>query len=682
MTAFGIPLQDALARSLIDPAYARPGGKPTSPASLRTGKHKPAWAWLNLPPYNKPCDVVSGSPMTIIGATVVPSPFGWEFSGNGNNHRLDIGSVPSTHPLSLFGRDSSFTLAGECYWDGGLPSNYPRFYDKSSGGGAANGYAMYVQDVGSPEFVFQVESFYQGVPVVPGRIVFVVVPGTAANEKVLHVWNGGSWKTPVSVTRAFPSATTNAAIGNWNHSTDRNWSGSISGFAVFHHNMGELLGKRVALDMWRYTLEPANDSPFVLPVTSTGGGGISVTLDAATIDVGATDLAAVLAGLAVPLGDATAAFEASGMAAALGSISSAIGTAAVEVLTSDMQTLLGSVVESLQPAVLDLTADGMTVGGGGVAIDIGVAGVDLSVIDMTPVLGTISAIVEQAVIDVISSDMITMLGAVTESLGSAAVDVTADGMTVQSGGQIVSMGEAAVDVQASDLAAVLSGVSATLGEAAIDLAATDPAAVLSGVTATLTGAVIEALASGLGVTVGVPVIDLGSAEIETTAGPMAVVLSLSPIILGDAAIDLYAASPSIGTGDFLAAIGTATITVDVENMTVTVTDSCTSPQERRLFDRADLKRNNSLLRVFGETVEFTALGLSVKAVYVRGGDRVPVAGLNPREARDRIVCKTTDVCSYGIDQGESVTVRGATFTVTGDDPGINGMTTFYLRRVN
>lgn len=127
-------------------------------------------------------------------------------------------------------------------------------------------------------------------------------------------------------------------------------------------------------------------------------------------------------------------------------------------------------------------------------------------------------------------------------------------------------------------------------------------------------------------------------------------------------------------------ISPAVETASAQSITLFDAGSCADQPDNRLFDRSDRKRNASLLRVFGEPVYFPSVELTVTAIYVRGVERVPVGGLNPRESRDRIVCMTTDICAYNFSQGETVEVRGVSFNVVGVDPGINGMTSLPLRR--
>lgn len=578
MAAFGIPVQDALARSLIDSAYAKPGGKPTSRARLRTGQYKPAWAWLNLPPYNKPFDVVSGSPMTITGATVVPSPFGWEFSGNGNSHRLEIGSVSSAHPLSLFGRDSDFTLVGQCYWDGGLPSNYPRVFDKSNGGGAVNGYSLYVQDVGSPEFVFQIEFFYTAVPVVPGRIVFVVVPGTATNEKVLHVWNAGSWKSPVSVTRPFPSTTTNASIGNWNDgATDRNWSGTISGFAVFHHNKGELLGKRVALDMWRYMLEPANESPFAIPV-SAGGGGISVTLDNAEAVAIATDPVVILGGVAAPIDSATAETDSVDLTVALGAVAQDIGEAVAEVTTTDLTAINAGVSMTLTDAVAEADAEDLTIAGVGVSVSLSDATAEATATDLTSVLGTIAIIAGNAIAEAVADDLLAVFGGVAVTIDQAEAEAAATDLAVVLGVGPVTIDSAHADAITDDVVVVFSGVAVNLDQAIADAVSDDIQIVYGAIVASLTDAVAEALADDVTVAIGASPIVLDAATAEFAVEDLSISLSIQPITLSDAVVEAIAS-------DLVVSASGVSITLDAVIAEAYTTDVTVTIAEQSLLEQ-------------------------------------------------------------------------------------------------
>jgi hypothetical protein len=109
---------------------------------------------------------------------------------------------------------------------------------------------------------------------------------------------------------------------------------------------------------------------------------------------------------------------------------------------------------------------------------------------------------------------------------------------------------------------------------------------------------------------------------------------------------------------------------------------CTDPPVYTLFDKAQSRLNAVVLRQFGESVTFPALGLTVTAVLQRNADQVPAAGARPGVPRDELRVRHTDICAHDIDQGIAVTVRGKAYRVVSVEPGIHGMTRLGIRRTH
>lgn len=153
-----------------------------------------------------------------------------DFSGSAGDDRIDLGSVAVGNPLMLRATPFSFTAS---YTNRGNTTTHPRLIDKSDGGNAANGWACYHRGGAANELWFQGDGANwewteaeHGITL-PAPSTLVTINGITPTSNELFV-NGAS-KGGSSTTDAmlFPTVTTNAAIGNWNHITGRQWDGEI-----------------------------------------------------------------------------------------------------------------------------------------------------------------------------------------------------------------------------------------------------------------------------------------------------------------------------------------------------------------------------------------------------------------------------------------------------------------------
>jgi len=167
---------------------------------------------------------------------------GWpaaQYTGDATNDRYDLGPITSDNPLSLAGRDA-FTLLAWCHFIQ-QDSSFPRIIDKSDGGNAANGWGMWSN--ASEQIVVgidgQTSSSTANDAVVYGEtnLYSASLTGLGAtasgdfyrNGEFLRADPGAGYNQPVSTT-------TNAAIGNWNHATDRMIDGYISHVFVLNRD--------------------------------------------------------------------------------------------------------------------------------------------------------------------------------------------------------------------------------------------------------------------------------------------------------------------------------------------------------------------------------------------------------------------------------------------------------------
>ena len=149
------------------------------------------------------------------------------FSGDNNADRVDFGTVPTGNPLQ---GSYPFCILARFFAGGGSPGNsFWRLIDKSSAGNAANGWAIWMNSSGY-RFEFGINN--------PGSTYATSGFGIATGvwHNVLLKLNGSNYLYYMdgvqigsgSYSQSFVNSATNMAVGNWNHSTDRNWFGRIS----------------------------------------------------------------------------------------------------------------------------------------------------------------------------------------------------------------------------------------------------------------------------------------------------------------------------------------------------------------------------------------------------------------------------------------------------------------------
>jgi len=147
------------------------------------------------------------------------------FPTNWGTDRIDVGSIDSSNPMSgcPTGEISMFCSVYLDY--DALNNSYPRIYDKSDGGSAQNGWAVYYNK-DSSRFLLQ----SAGTAVIISSLLYTSsgwydIAITAKSGDV-KMWVNNVLSTSTTAF-SFPTATTDAAIGNWSFSSDRQWNGNI-----------------------------------------------------------------------------------------------------------------------------------------------------------------------------------------------------------------------------------------------------------------------------------------------------------------------------------------------------------------------------------------------------------------------------------------------------------------------
>lgn len=159
----------------------------------------------------------------------------FEHGGDNTNDRIDLGSMPSVNLLSLAGV-TTFTIVWRSYVKSTPLNASPRLIDKSDGGNAQNGWMLWFNDA------------------LTQWRVYAGPHGWSSDTSITeNVWQSGAFRTfdftseasffydgqinaatQVDTPAAPSSTTTNMAIGNWNHSTDRQFFGSIDYIYVYN----------------------------------------------------------------------------------------------------------------------------------------------------------------------------------------------------------------------------------------------------------------------------------------------------------------------------------------------------------------------------------------------------------------------------------------------------------------
>lgn len=171
------------------------------------------------------------------------------FTGDANNHRVDLGSIATGNPLMLTA--TNFTIMAKVRPRTPYGSTFPRIIDKSNSGSGANGWALYHRtdrltlaatgaESSSPVnslLIADLENQWS-VSCVSFRNSDDIV-SLYSNHFDSPISRGGPMRLLGTAAGSNIATTTaNAAIGNWNHTTDRNWAGDISWIYMWDRLLG------------------------------------------------------------------------------------------------------------------------------------------------------------------------------------------------------------------------------------------------------------------------------------------------------------------------------------------------------------------------------------------------------------------------------------------------------------
>lgn len=198
------------------------------------------------------------------GLTGEPSAgLGLNFSSDASTNRVDLGSIMASNPLSLSGLTKATFAFGCTLPNDALTTNaFPRILDKSNAGTGSNGFSMWVGSPGTRVSFARAGTSVESIDI-PGAIV------VESGYSDTVVWRDGDsagfsrdgalqqTRTGLGAT-AFATTTTNAAIGNWNHSTDRAFYGTLYYLFVWSRKIPQESIGALARDPYLFLTAPRN----------------------------------------------------------------------------------------------------------------------------------------------------------------------------------------------------------------------------------------------------------------------------------------------------------------------------------------------------------------------------------------------------------------------------------------
>jgi hypothetical protein len=160
---------------------------------------------------------------------------GGSLNFDGNDDYVELGSIDSSNPLSLYGQ-TDFSI--EIWINPNLTGDdYQRIIDKSDAGSSTNGWGVVQRPASKYIYLFVdggTVSTYEDSAASSG--VWRNYLWTRKNTSTKLYVNGTLVNT-YTYTRAVPADTTGMRIGSWNHSTGREFNGKIANIKVYNKEL-------------------------------------------------------------------------------------------------------------------------------------------------------------------------------------------------------------------------------------------------------------------------------------------------------------------------------------------------------------------------------------------------------------------------------------------------------------
>ena len=160
---------------------------------------------------------------------------GWALDFDGDNDFIELGTIPTGHPLQLNGNRCTFS-----FWlyqvSGG--DEYQRIIDKSSAGNGADGYTVSTEYAGNEGQVSLM---------IDGNVIGAAWPSSYSYSVWVHLvitWDGttatiyknGKYHDSDVEADAIPDVAVGMRIGSWNHSTGREFKGQLQ-MSMIHNRV-------------------------------------------------------------------------------------------------------------------------------------------------------------------------------------------------------------------------------------------------------------------------------------------------------------------------------------------------------------------------------------------------------------------------------------------------------------
>jgi len=169
------------------------------------------------------------------GVDFSSSPDSWDFDGD--DDYIELGSINSSNPLSLYGQtDFSIDLWLKPDYTG---DEYQRIIDKSDGTSAQNGWAIaYPRSTTKNFYLFidqtDVISYDDSAADGNWRNFIVTRSGAETNLYINSILVDTE-----TITKSIPNDTTNMRIGTWNHSNVREYNGKINSIKIYTKELSQ-----------------------------------------------------------------------------------------------------------------------------------------------------------------------------------------------------------------------------------------------------------------------------------------------------------------------------------------------------------------------------------------------------------------------------------------------------------
>ena len=154
---------------------------------------------------------------------------------DGSDDYIELGSIDSSNPLSLYGQNE-FSI--EVWINSDLTGDdYQRIIDKSDAGSGTNGWSIFQRPANKYIYLYvdvTGVSTYEDSSLTSGIWRNYLWTRKSTTTK-LYV--NGSLVDTEFVTKSVPSDTTGMRIGSWNHSTGREYNGKIANIKIYNKEL-------------------------------------------------------------------------------------------------------------------------------------------------------------------------------------------------------------------------------------------------------------------------------------------------------------------------------------------------------------------------------------------------------------------------------------------------------------